>query len=126
MVSEELVTTMKPGAIIIDMSIDQGGCFETSECRTLQNPIFEKHRIIHYCVPNISARVARTSSMALSNIFAPIMLKIGNSGSINSAINESAGFRNGAYIYQGVLVNRLIGSYYDIPSNDIGLLLAGY
>lgn len=126
MVSEDLVKTMKAGAIIIDMSVDQGGCFETSECRTLQNPVFEKHGIIHYCVPNISARVARTSSMALSNIFAPILLKIGNSGSVNSAIAESSGFRHGAYIYGGVLVNRLIGSYYGIASNDIGLLLAGY
>jgi alanine dehydrogenase len=126
MVSEELVKTMKPGAIIIDMSVDQGGCFETSECRTLQNPVFEKHGVIHYCVPNISARVARTSSVALSNIFAPILLKIGNSGSVDSAIIESSGFRHGAYIYGGVLVNRLIGTYYGIASNDIGLLLAGY
>ena len=126
MISEDLVKTMKPGAIIIDMSVDQGGCFETSECRTLQDPVFEKHGIIHYCVPNISARVARTSSMALSNVFAPILLKIGHSGSVKSAISESSGFRHGAYIYSGVLVNRLIGDYYGIPSNDIGLLLAGY
>jgi alanine dehydrogenase len=126
MISEELVKTMKAGAIIIDMSVDQGGCFETSECRTLQNPVFEKHGIIHYCVPNISARVARTSSIALSNIFAPMLLKIGNSGSVKSAISESSGFRHGAYVYGGVLVNRLIGNYYEIPSNDIGLLMAGY
>jgi alanine dehydrogenase len=126
MVSEELVKTMKPGAIIIDMSVDQGGCFETSECRTLQHPVFEKHGVIHYCVPNISARVARTSSMALSNIFAPMLLKIASSGSPNSAITESVGFRHGAFIYSGVLVNRLIGNYYNIPSNDIGLLIAGY
>ena len=126
MVSEDLVKTMKNGAIIIDMSIDQGGCFETSECRTLKNPVFQKHGIIHYCVPNISARVARTSSMALSNIFAPMLLKIGHSGSVNSAISESSGFRHGAYIFDGVLVNRLIGNYYDIASNDIGLLLPGY
>jgi len=126
MVSEELVKTMKPGAIIIDMSVDQGGCFETSECRTLKNPVYEKHGIIHYCVPNISARVARTSSMALSNIFAPVLLKIGNSGSVDSAIKESSGFRHGAYVFGGVLVNHLIGDYYGIASNDIGLLLAGY
>ena len=126
MVSEELVKKMKPGAIIIDMIVDQGGCFETSECRTLQHPVFEKHGVIHYCVPNISARVARTSSMALSNIFAPMLLKIASSGSPNSAITESVGFRHGAFIYSGVLVNRLIGNYYNIPSNDIGLLIAGY
>ena len=126
MISEDLVKTMKPGAVIIDMSVDQGGCFETSECRTLQNPVYERHGVIHYCVPNISARVARTSSMALSNIFAPIMLKVGNSGSVKSAISESSGFRHGAYIFGGVLVNKLIGDYYGIIANDIGLLMAGY
>jgi len=126
MVSEDLVKTMKTGAIIIDMSVDQGGCFETSECRSLKNPVYEKHGVIHYCVPNISARVARTTSMALSNIFAPIILKIGNSGGISQAISESSGFRNGAYIFNGMLVNRLVGNYYGIATNDIGLLLAGY
>lgn len=126
MVSEELIKTMKPGAIIIDLSIDQGGCFETSECRTLKSPTYEKFGITHYCVPNISARVARTSSMALSNIFAPILLKIGNSGSVKQAIAESSGFRNGAYVYGGTLVNKLMGDYFDINSNDIGLLLARY
>lgn len=126
MVSEDLVKTMKPGSIIIDMSVDQGGCFETSECRTLKNPSYEKHGVIHYCVPNISARVARTSSMALSNIFAPILLKIGNSGGVKLAINESAGFRHGAYIFGGILVNHLIADYYGLTANDIGLLLAGY
>lgn len=126
MVSEELVKTMKPGAIIIDLSVDQGGCFETSECRTLQHPVYERHGIIHYCVPNISARVARTSSMALSNIFSPLMLRIAISGGVNSAISESYGFRHGAYIYRGVLVNQLIGDYYGITSNDISLLLASF
>jgi alanine dehydrogenase len=106
--------------------MDQGGCFETSECRTLQNPMFVKHGVIHYCVPNISARVARTSSMALSNILAPILLKIGHSGCINASIAESFGFRHGVYVYKGFLINRLIGDYYNIPSNDINLLLAGY
>lgn len=126
MVSKDLVKTMKQGAIIIDLCVDQGGCFETSECRTLQNPVYERHGIIHYCVPNISARVARTSSMALSNIFSPMMLKIGSTGGVSGAISESYGFRNGSYIYGGVLVNPLIGDYYGITSNDISLLLAGF
>ncbi|MFW9597907.1 MAG: alanine dehydrogenase, partial [Paludibacter sp.] len=126
MVSEDLVKTMKTGAVIVDLSVDQGGCFETSKCRTLKNPMFEKHGVIHYCLPNISARVARTASMALSNIFAPMMLKIARSGSVEQAVKESAGFRNGAYVFGGVLVNRLIGDYYDMPSSDIGLLIAGY
>jgi alanine dehydrogenase len=126
MVSEELIKTMKAGAVIIDLSIDQGGCFETSVCRTLKNPTYKKYGITHYCVPNISARVARTSSMALSNIFSPIILKIASSGSVKSAIAESNGFRNGAYVYGGTLVNKLIGNYFGINSNDIGLLLAHF
>lgn len=126
MVSEDLVKTMKKGAIIVDLSVDQGGCFETSECRTIANPVFEKHGIVHYCVPNISARVGRTSSMALSNIFTPILLKIGESGSVKQSIADSAGFRHGAYIFNGIMVNHLIGDYYNITSNDINLLLAGY
>jgi alanine dehydrogenase len=126
MVSEELVKTMKQGAIIIDLSVDQGGCFETSECRTLKDPSYERFGIIHYCVPNISARVARTTSMALSNIFAPMLLKIATSGGVKNAVMESSGFRNGLYIYEGILVNRLIAGYYGLPSNDIGLFLTGY
>jgi alanine dehydrogenase len=126
MVSEELVKTMKQGAVIIDLSVDQGGCFETSRCRTLKKPVYEKYGVIHYCVPNISARVARTTSMALSNIFSPILLKISHSGGVKPAIAESSGFRNGVYVFGGVLVNRLVGNYYNIPSSDIGLLMAGY
>ena len=112
MVSDELVRTMKRGAVIVDLGVDQGGCFE--------------HGVRHYCVPNLSARVPRTASMALSNIFAPILLKIGRSGSVRQAAVESAGFRNGVYVYEGMMVNRLIGRYYGIASSDIGLLLAGY
>ena len=126
MVSEELVKTMKKGSIIIDLSVDQGGCFETSECRTIENPVFEKHGVLHYCVPNISARVARTTSMALSNIFAPMLLKIGESGGIRAAISESSGFRCGVYVYEGMAVNHLVASYYGIKSDDIGLLIAGF
>ena len=126
MVSEDLVKTMKKGAVIVDLSVDQGGSFETSECRNITNPVFEKHGIIHYCVPNISARVGRTSSMALSNIFTPIILKVGESGSVKQSIADSSGFRHGAYIFNGIMVNRLIGDYYGIASNDISLLMAGY
>ena len=126
MVSEELVKTMKTGAVIIDLSVDQGGCFETSECRTMKNPSYTRHGVVHYCVPNLSARVARTTSMALSNIFAPMLLKIATSGSVNAAVTESAGFRNGAYVFSGILVNRLVGNYYGTSANDIGLLLARF
>lgn len=126
MVSEELVKTMKQGAVIVDLSVDQGGCFETSECRLLSDPVYDRYGILHYCIPNISARVGRTSSMALSNIFAPMLVKIGNSGSVKLAVSESYGFRNGVYMYGGILVNRLIADYFGLPSNEIGLFLAGY
>ena len=126
MVSEELVKTMKKGSVIIDLSVDLGGCFETSECRTIKNPVYQKHGVIHYCAPNISARVPRTASMALSNIFAPMLLEVGRSGSIKSAVSENTGFRHGVYVYKGIPVNRLISEYYGIKSNDIGLLIAGF
>lgn len=126
MVAEDLVRKMKKGAVIVDISVDQGGCFETSECRTLQNPLFEKHEVLHYCLPNISARVARTSSMVLSNIFAPMIIEIANLGGISNSISDNVGFRNGVYIYDGILVNHLVGTHYNIPASDIGLLIAGY
>jgi len=124
MVSEDLVKEkMKRGAVIVDLGVDQGGCFETSRCMTLQNPVFEHFGVIHYCVPNISARVARTSSMVLSNIFAPLLLKIASSGGIQSSVRDDCGFRNGVYLYGGIMVNHLVGKYYNLPSNDLGLLL---
>ena len=126
MVSEELVKTMKQGSVIVDLSVDQGGCFETTECRVLADPVYDRYGILHYCIPNISARVGRTSSMALSNIFAPMLVKIGHSGSVKLAVAESSGFRNEAYMYGGILVNRLIADYFGLPSNEIGLFLAGY
>lgn len=126
MVSEELVKTMKRGSVVIDLSVDQGGCFETSECRTLRDPSYVRHGVIHYCVPNISSRVGRTASMALSNIFVPILLKIGNSGCVKQSIHESSGFRNGVFLYNGIMVNKLIGDHFGISSNEIGLLLAGF
>lgn len=126
LVSENLVETMKKGSVIIDLSIDQGGCFETSECRPISAPVYEKCGVIHYCVPNLSSRVGRTASMALSDIFAPMMLHIARSGGIKNAISQEAGIRNGMYLYNGILVNRLIGQHFNISANDIGLLLGNF
>jgi len=126
MVSEDLVRTMKKGSVIIDLSVDQGGCFETSECRSIKNPAYERCGVIHYCVPNISSRVGRTASMALSNIFAPMGLKIAAAGNVRHAASEDSGFRNGVYLYNGILVNKLIGTHFNLPANDIGLLMAGF
>jgi alanine dehydrogenase len=125
-VTEEMVKQMKKGSVIIDISIDQGGCIETSECRTHGNPVYTKYGIVHYCVPNIPSRVARTASIALSNVFAPLMLSIGETGGIRHQLKEDPGLRNGVYIYNGILTNQFIGDQFGIPYKDIDLLMAAF
>ena len=125
-VTEDMVKGMKKGAVIVDISIDQGGCIETSERRNHKNPVFTKHGVIHYCVPNIAARVARTASIAISNVFAPILLETGEYGGIKQKLKDDIGLRNGVYIYNGILTNSYIGNYFGIPSKDIDLLIAAF
>jgi len=123
-VTEELVKQMKEGSVIIDLNISQGGCFETSRCTDLNNPAYTKHGVVHYCVPNITALVARTASISLSNILIPVLLDIGECGGIDNYIKNSRGFRKGVYIYHGILTNSDVGNKFNLPSKDIGLLLA--
>ena len=123
MVSEEIVAKMKPGSVIIDVSIDQGGCFATSEVTSHDRPTFTKHDVIHYCVPNIASRVARTASIAVSNILTPILLKAGQSGSIENLIHNDWGIRNGVYTYKGCLTNEYLGERFKIKSTDLNLLI---
>jgi alanine dehydrogenase len=122
-VSEATVSRMKPNSVIIDVSIDQGGCFETSEVTNHTHPVFRKYDVIHYCVPNIASRVARTATYALTNIFAPILLDIGEQGSLKNVIWQKAGIRNAVYIYQGHLTNKHMGERFSIPSKDLDLLV---
>jgi len=124
--SEDMVKTMKKGAVLIDISIDQGGCVETSSCTNHGNPVFTKHGVIHYCVPNIASRVSKTASISLSNIFAPLLIQLADSGSVNKLIKEDIGFCNGVYLYKGILTNQNIGEYFRIPYKDIGLLMAAF
>ncbi len=123
-VSEEMVKKLKKGSVIIDLNVSQGGCFETSRCTDLNNPAYVEHGVIHYCVPNISALVARTASIALSNILTPIVISIGETGGVQNYIKASKGFRRGIYIYNGILTNHDLGVKLNIPSKDIDLLLA--
>jgi len=123
-VSEEMVSEMKVGSVIIDVSIDQGGCFETSEVTNHTKPVFRKHGVIHYCVPNIASRVSRTASYALSTIFAPILLNIGEEGGVENMLRRDAGVRNGVYIYNGTLTNEVLGKMFELPYKDINLLMA--
>jgi alanine dehydrogenase len=122
--TEEMVARMKSGAVIIDVSIDQGGCFETSEITTHANPTIVKHDVIHYCVPNISSRYAKTASMAVSNILTPIFLKAESEGGIESLFDEHSGLRHGIYTYKGCLTNHYLGERFGIKSTDLELLIA--
>lgn len=125
-ITEEMVKEMKKGAVIVDLSIDLGGCIETSECRSLSSPVFTKHGVIHYCVPNITSRVSRTATIALSNIFSPLILSIGESGGIKASLLEDMGLRSGVYLYNGLLTNAMISRLFDIPYKDIDLLMAAF
>jgi len=126
MVNEEAVKQMKPYSVIIDLSIDHGGCFETSKITSFKNPVYQKHNVVHYCVPNIPSRVARTASYALSNLLGNIIREMGESGGINQLIKYHAGVRSGIYIYNGVLTKERIGSRFGLPFQDINLLTAAF
>ncbi|MBU8891967.1 MAG: alanine dehydrogenase [Bacteroidales bacterium] len=126
LITEDMVKEMKKGAVIIDLSIDQGGCIETSECRSHYNPVYTKFGVIHYCVPNIASRVARTASIALSNVFNPLLLNVAEAGGVQKQLKEDIGLRHGVYVYNGILTNARIGNYFDIPSKDLDLLMAAF
>ena len=125
-VTEEMVREMKKGSVIIDISIDRGGCIETSEPRTQVDPVFVKHGVIHYCVPNIPSRVARTASIAISNVFGPLIRGMGDSGGMGQHFKENVGLRHGVYIYNGILTNDTVGERLGIPSKDMDLLMAAF
>jgi len=123
-VNESLVREMKTGAIIVDVSIDQGGCFETSRPTTHSNPVFIKHNVTHYCVPNISSRVPHTASYAMSNHFGPMLLRAGESGGLDALLKQDSGLRKGVYMYNGNSSNLYISQLYKLPFQDIELLMA--
>jgi len=126
-ITEDIVKKMKKGALIIDLRVSQGGCFETSCFLPQDHPdIFEKYGVLHYCVPNLSSRVARTTSMALSNIFIPFITQPGESGGFTGMTKSDHGFRSGFYMYGGKLVNPYVARHFNLPSNDIGLFLSAY
>ncbi|MAW82997.1 MAG: alanine dehydrogenase [Crocinitomicaceae bacterium] len=123
-VSEDMVKKMKSGSVIVDVSIDKGGCFETSKITTHQNPTFLKHDVIHYCVPNIGSRVSRTASYSLSNIFSPLLKEISDSGGCEKLIQNAKGFRHGVYIYNGTLTSSILGEAFDLPYKNLDLLIS--
>ncbi|MFN0031855.1 MAG: alanine dehydrogenase [Flavobacteriales bacterium] len=125
-VSEDMVSNMKYGSVIVDVSIDQGGCFETSRVTTHDKPVFKEHGVIHYCVPNIASRVSRTASYALSNIFAPIMQSMGDEGGITNLVKNHEGFRHGVYMYNGTITNENVALTFELPWKSISLIMAAF
>lgn len=124
-VNEDMIESMKQGSVVVDVSIDQGGCFETSRVTNHSDPTFMKHGVVHYCVPNISSRVSRTASFALSNILSPLILEMGDKGGVVELIRNHKGFRNGVYIYKGILTNEVLGKVFGLKYKDINLILPG-
>ncbi|MBG0860829.1 MAG: alanine dehydrogenase [Bacteroidales bacterium] len=125
-VTEEMVRTMKKGSVIIDLSIDRGGCIETTECRALKDPVFEKHGVIHFSAWNLPSRVARTATIAFSNIFAPLLQKMADTGGITQLLKNDPGVRNGVYLYNGILTNETLGQKFGVLSKDLDLLLSAF
>ena len=125
-VTEDMVQGMKRGSVIIDLSVDSGGCVETTECRALKDPLYEKHGVIHYSAWNLPSRVPRTASIALSNVFRPLIQEIADAGGVTPMLKFNNGLRTGVYIYNGILTNELLGQKFGILSKDINLLLAAF
>ena len=123
-VTEEMVREMKQGSVIVDVSIDSGGCFETSEITTHENPTYTKYDVIHYCVPNIASNVSRTASYALSNILAPMLRTIAQMGGIEQSVRINAGLRHGLYLYKGMLTKEFIAEKFELKYTDLNLILS--
>lgn len=122
-VTETMVEHMKRGSVIVDVSIDTGGCFETSEITTHERPTFMKNDVIHYCVPNIPSRYSKTASLSISNILTPYLIQVGENGGLENTIRGHFGLKNGVYFYHGLLTNKSIGEWFDLPYRDIHLIV---
>ena len=122
-VTETMVEHMKNGAVIVDVSIDTGGCFETSEVTSHEKPTFIKNNVLHYCVPNIPSRYSKTASLSISNIISPYLMQISEDGGIESAIRCDKGLKNGVYMYHGILTNNAIADWFNLPTSDINLIV---
>lgn len=124
-ITEEMVRSMKKGAIIIDLS-DTGGCIETTECRSFKDPVYERAGVLHFSGWNLPSRVARTASIALSNIFMPLLQSMADAGGLNQLLRYNQGLRKGAYLYNGMLTNETLGLKFGIISKDLDLLITAF
>ena len=123
-VTEEIVATMRPGSIIIDVAIDRGGCFETSELTSHESPIFIKHDVLHYCVPNIPSGFARTASQAISNVLMPLLLQVSEEGGIDEIVWHKINLREGIYLFKGAVTDFYMSEKFNLKYTDLNLLIA--
>ncbi|RTL59602.1 MAG: alanine dehydrogenase [Sphingobacteriales bacterium] len=123
-VTDEMVAAMRPGSVIVDVSIDRGGCFETSELTSHEHPIFLKYGVVHYCVPNIPSGFARTASQAISNVLMPLLLEIAQEGGLENLLWHKINIRNGIYLFKGALTNFHLSQRFDLKYTDLNLLIA--
>lgn len=123
-ITDEMVSKMRSDSLIIDLSIDQGGCVETSEITTLKKPVFRKYDVIHYCVPNVASRVAHTATTALSNIFTPTILRAAEEGGVEQMIYSSTWFMKGVYTFKGSLTNEAVARKFGMKFKNIELIIA--
>lgn len=124
-VTEEMVSRMRPGTVIVDVSIDHGGCFETSQMTSHASPVFRKYDVIHYCVPNIPSGFARTASQAISNVLMPLMLEMAEDGGVENLIWYKINIRSGIYLFKGALTNSYLSERFQLKFTDLNLLIAG-
>ena len=124
-VSEQMVSNMKAGSVIIDVSIDRGGCFETSRVTTHEKPTYKMYDVVHYCVPNIASGISRTASRAISNVLMPILQQCADTGGIEEVIISRTGIRNGVYLYKGSVTSAHIAKKFGFKYTDLDLLFAG-
>ena len=123
-VTEEMVSRMRPGSVIVDVSIDHGGCFETSRITSHTTPVFKKYEVIHYCVPNIPSGFARTASQAISNVLMPLMLEMADDGGFENLVWYKINIRSGIYLFKGALTNFHLSERFDLKFTDLNLLIA--
>jgi alanine dehydrogenase len=123
LITRDMLKEMRPGTVLVDVAIDQGGCFETSKVTTHSNPTFDAHGVTHYCVPNIPSRYARTASVSISNIFTPYLLDIAEEGGFENAARFDQSLRKGMYFYHGILTSKTVADWFNLPFRDINLLI---
>ncbi len=123
-VTDPMVQSMKPGSVIVDTVIDQGGCISSSEATTHSNPVFTKYDVVHYCVPNIPSNVARTATYALNNVIVPYLIEIGDAAGIHDCLYKNTALRNGTYVYKKHLTKKGLAEQFEMPYRDIEMLIA--